>query len=1423
MARFARFSHIALLTILWLPGMALAQELATEFVNGKPAVAREVLVQFKAVTPDQLNQLAGQFDVESSRGVGRTGFIRIRSRSQSAAALLRAFSRHPLVDFVEPNYVVHTTDTIPNDAQFNQLYGLQNTGQTINGVVGFPFADMGAIKAWDITTGSRNVVVAITDTGIDYQHPDLVANVWTAPKAFNLTFGSTTYNCPAGSRGFNLITLACDPNDDNFHGTHVAGMIGASGNNQTGVAGVNWQVSLLSLKFLGPYGSGSVADGINAIAAAVQLKQQGVNIRVINASWGTSTYTASLLAALNDAAANDILVVAAAGNNGLDTATYAFYPANFNLPNLLSVAATDNQDKLADYSNYNSELVHIAAPGSSILSTSPNNDYRTLSGTSMATAYVSGAAALLLSSCPVSTGVLRSAILNSVDKLPSLTGKVSSEGRLQVARALNFCRTTPLPDFTITASPSILAGNSGTLQQSTLGLNPFFGFNSPVNLAVSGLPSGITATLTPSTISGTIKSTLSLQVGQSTARGEYPILVRGTSGTNSTVLTIPVSITVPDFEISVSASFPSFGVGGSTQLTTSIAAIGGFSSIVNLSAVGVPPGVTVSFGPPSITASGSSVVTITSTPTASLGTFLVTIQGTSGALLRSTSISLTILPPPDFTISASPNLISFGAGGGSAQTSIALQPTNGYGGSVTLSVSGLPNGVSAVFQPATLQRTGTSALTIGSTTSITPGNYTLTVTASDGTLTRSTPLSLQITPQPALTLPSTLQLNPGDQTVLNINLATPAPSGGVLVSLSNSDSSIASTNLTSVLILGGQSSTTRVLVNALRAGIATISATAPGYVGTTATIQVGSTNLAITTTSLPSGQVGSNYSFNLAATNGTPPYKWTLIAGSLPPTLALSTGGLISGTPGTAVTSTPLTFRVTDSGSPAQTAETTLALTVTAPAAGRTITASSGSGQSATLNSAFSLPLQALVRDGSSNPVVGVTVTFSAPTSGASGSFAGFGTIATAITNASGIATTPTFTANGVSGSFNITATVSGASSPAAFSLTNVAAAAINLPTALNVAVGAQSALPITLSSPATGSVFVTLSVSDPTIASLNTSAVLISEGETGSTRVRVNGLRSGVVTILASASAYLSGTTQLSVGSPTLAINTTSLPQGRVGQPYSFTLDASNGTKPYTWTLIGGTLPANLQLSSAGLISGTPAGTFSGVLTFRVTDASSPAQSAFANLTLTVAAASIPSSIAMLSGSPQSTGTGASFGSALQAIVKDADGNPVSGAAVTFTAPASGASCSFAGQATAVAITNSAGVATSPVPAANSVAGTYSVNATVTGVAAPAAFSLTNVSGPAISLPATLSIDAGGQAVLTITLSQPAPAGGLFVNIDSTNPAVAAALQTPTYIAEGLTTSTRARISGFAAGTALLTVSAAGFSPAASSVTVTR
>jgi hypothetical protein len=116
MARFARFSQIALLTILWLEGMALAQEVATEFVNGKPAVAREVLVQFKAVTPDQLNQLAGQFDVESSRGVGRTGFIRIRSRSQSAAALLQAFSRHPLVDFVEPNYVVHTTDTIPNDA-----------------------------------------------------------------------------------------------------------------------------------------------------------------------------------------------------------------------------------------------------------------------------------------------------------------------------------------------------------------------------------------------------------------------------------------------------------------------------------------------------------------------------------------------------------------------------------------------------------------------------------------------------------------------------------------------------------------------------------------------------------------------------------------------------------------------------------------------------------------------------------------------------------------------------------------------------------------------------------------------------------------------------------------------------------------------------------------------------------------------------------------------------------------------------------------------------------------------------------------------------------------------------------------------------------------------------------------------------------
>lgn len=215
--------------------------------------------------------------------------------------------------------------------------GLQNTGQTIQGVAGTPGADISAVSAWSISTGSRANVVAVVDTGIDYNHSDLAANIWSAPSSFTVTVGGTAVTCPAGSHGFNAITNTCDPFDDNQHGTHVSGTIGATGNNSLGVVGVNWIASIMGSKFLDSSGFGSTSNAINAIEFTIQAKNilgTAANVRVLSNSWGcVSCFSQALLDEINRASTNDILFVAAAGNNSSNNDTTPFYPASYTAPN----------------------------------------------------------------------------------------------------------------------------------------------------------------------------------------------------------------------------------------------------------------------------------------------------------------------------------------------------------------------------------------------------------------------------------------------------------------------------------------------------------------------------------------------------------------------------------------------------------------------------------------------------------------------------------------------------------------------------------------------------------------------------------------------------------------------------------------------------------------------------------------------------------------------------------------------------------------------------------------------------------------------------------------------------------------------------------------------------------------------------------
>lgn len=283
---------------------------------------------------------------------------------------------------------------------------------------------IGAIDAWRDFAGSKNVIVADIDTGIDYNHEDLAFNMLRMKDAAGKEFV-----------GFDFVHNDNLPFDDNKHGTHTSGTIGAVGGNGKGISGVTQRVSLMGVKFLSGEGSGTTADAIRAIDYAVEH-----GAKVLSNSWGGKGEddNAALKAAIERAKAKDVLFIAAAGNDGTDNdGSDPAYPASFDSDNLIAVAATDSSDKMAFFSNYGKKTTHLAAPGASVYSTVPGNKYESLSGTSMACPHVAGAAALLWARHPEwNYKKVKEVLMNSVDQLPSLQGKTVTGGRLNILKAL---------------------------------------------------------------------------------------------------------------------------------------------------------------------------------------------------------------------------------------------------------------------------------------------------------------------------------------------------------------------------------------------------------------------------------------------------------------------------------------------------------------------------------------------------------------------------------------------------------------------------------------------------------------------------------------------------------------------------------------------------------------------------------------------------------------------------------------------------------------------------------------------------------------------------------------------------------------------------------------------------------------------------
>ena len=626
-------------------GCAAARPAGTEFYKGREVAPNEVLVKFRGTTaPQVIGQAVTGENVDETEYVGSAQAVRLHSRSKNVDTLIRELSARSDVEYAEPNYVIHALDPTPNDPYFTQgqLYGLLK---------------ISAPAAWVTTTGSTANVVAVVDTGIDYNHPDLTGNVWSAPADFTVTIGTNSITCPAGSHGFNAITHTCDPMDDNNHGTHVSGTIGAVGNNGVGVVGVNWQTRVMGAKFLDSSGSGYLSDAIEAMDFVIQAKDYfkvrggGANVRVLSNSWGGGGFSQALLNEINKANADDMLFVAAAGNSGTDNGVTAFYPADYGhlsgATNVISVAATDSTDTLTSWSNYGKTTVDLAAPGVNILSTIRGTSYAYYSGTSMATPHVSGAAALMLSVCNLNTADLKTDILSSVDPIQSLSGKTVTGGRLNVYKAIQACGAPSTPDFSLSASPGSLTISRGSAGTSTVTVSALNGFADTVALSVSGAPSGVTPGLNPGsvTLSGnTGTSTLTVNTGPTAAAGSFTLTITGTSsgGTIHTT-TVAVTITAPDFSISASPSSRTVNRGSSTTYTVSIKRLSGFTDPVALSVSGLPSGASATFSTNPIANPGtSSTLTVRTTSSTPVGTSTLTITGTSGNLVHTTKVTLQI-------------------------------------------------------------------------------------------------------------------------------------------------------------------------------------------------------------------------------------------------------------------------------------------------------------------------------------------------------------------------------------------------------------------------------------------------------------------------------------------------------------------------------------------------------------------------------------------------------------------------------------------------------------------------------------------------------------------------------------------------------------------------------------------------------------
>lgn len=406
-------------------------------------VPGEYVVKFKNFSANKqtIKSFAHTLDMKIQRFIPDTDLVVLKVKDNGdLKGTLSTLHENDNVALAEPNYI-YRINRVPNDPDLEKLWGLINSGQLDSKKsVGIAGVDIGAAKAWDIQTGNQNLVVAVIDTGVDYSHKDLKGNIWTNEVERNGKPGvdDDGNGYVDDIHGYDFVNKDGDPMDDHGHGSHCSGTIGAKGDDRSGIVGVTWNVSIMGVKFLSKDGSGSLDAAVESIRYATKM-----GVKVMSNSWGGGGYSEILKNAIQEASEKGIVFTAAAGNHSGNNDENPSYPASYALPNVISVAAVDNQGSLATFSCYGRRTVHVAAPGVNVFSSIPGG-YDSWSGTSMATPHVSGIVALLLSQEPnLTPEEVRTRLIKTSKPLSGLKGRVVANGLADAFLALTNQQAPP--------------------------------------------------------------------------------------------------------------------------------------------------------------------------------------------------------------------------------------------------------------------------------------------------------------------------------------------------------------------------------------------------------------------------------------------------------------------------------------------------------------------------------------------------------------------------------------------------------------------------------------------------------------------------------------------------------------------------------------------------------------------------------------------------------------------------------------------------------------------------------------------------------------------------------------------------------------------------------------------------------------------